>query len=217
MDSVIFPARRGGSGWSKSAALAALALAVTGYAGAAANDDPHANHMHPMPPKAAWIKSSVNYKMPEVTLVRADGAKVSLAKELDDGGKPVILNFIYTTCTAICPVMTQTFAEVQNRLGEDLGKVRMVSVSIDPEQDTPQRLKEYAKKYSAGPQWSFYTGSVEASIATQRAFDAYRGDKMNHLPVTFLRAAPGKPWVRLEGFAPPDEVVKEYRQLVAAR
>jgi protein SCO1/2 len=58
---------------------------------------------------------------------------------------------------------------------------------------------------------------VEASIATQRAFDAYRGDKMNHLPVTFLRAAPGKPWVRLEGFAPPDEVVKEYRQLVAAR
>ncbi len=89
MDSEIFPTRRGGSGWSKSAALAALALAVTGYAGAASNDDPHANHMHPMPPKAAWIKSSVNYKMPEVTLVRADGAKVSLAKELDDGGKPV--------------------------------------------------------------------------------------------------------------------------------
>jgi protein SCO1/2 len=183
----------------------------------AEQQDPHAHHMHPMPPKAAWIKSSVSYKIPELTLVRADGAKVSLPRELDADGKPVILNFIYTTCTAICPVMTQTFAEIQNRLGDDKAKVRMISVSIDPEQDTPPRLREYARKYSAGPQWRFYTGTVEASIATQKAFDAYRGDKMNHLPVTFLRAAPGKPWVRLEGFAPPDEVMKEIRQLVASR
>lgn len=197
--------------------VALLAMAALAANGVRAAEDPHAHHMHPVPPKSAWIKSNANYKIPEVTLVRADGAKVSLARELDEGGKPVILNFIYTTCTAICPVMTQTFAEVQNRLGDDKGKVRMISVSIDPEQDTPPRLREYAKKYAAGPQWSFYTGTVEASVATQRAFDAYRGDKMNHLPVTFLRSAPGKPWVRLEGFAPPDEVVKEYRQLLAAR
>jgi len=195
----------------------AVALCLSGSAVAGAEQpDPHAHHMHPMPPKAAWVKSSAEYKLPSVMLVRADGAKVSVAKEIDDG-KPVILNFIYTTCTAICPVMTQTFAEVQNRLGDDRGKVHMVSISIDPEQDTPTRLTDYAKRYNAGPQWHFYTGTLEASIAVQKAFDAYRGDKMNHLPLTLVRSAPGKPWVRMDGFATPDDIVKEYRSLVAAK
>ncbi len=194
--------------------LLALGTGVSAAAGEPA--DPHAQHMHPMPPKAAFVRSTATYKLPAVTVVRADGAKVPFQKDIDDG-KPVILNFIYTTCTAICPVMTQTFAEVQNRLGPDRDKLRMVSVSIDPEQDTPARMREYAKRYSAGSQWQFYTGTVEASVAVQKAFDAYRGDKMNHLPVTFVRLAPGKPWVRLDGFATPDDIVKEYRSLAAAK
>ncbi len=200
-----------------AACATAVALCLSGPAVAAAEQqDPHAHHMHPMPPKAAWVKSSTEYKLPSVTMVRADGAKVNFQKELD-GGKPVILNFIYTTCTAICPVMTQIFAEVQKRLGDDKGKVRMVSISIDPEEDTPPRLAEYAKRYNAGSQWQFYTGTLEASIAVQKAFDAYRGDKMNHLPLTLVRSAPGKPWVRMDGFATPDDIVKEYRSLVAAK
>jgi len=113
--------------------------------------------------------------------------------------------------------LSQTFAEVPKRLGKDAAKVKMVSVSVDPEQDTPSRLTEYAKKYGAGAQWSFYTGSVEASIAVQRSFDVYRGDKMNHSPVTFFRAAPGQPWVCLEGFTTPDAVLGEVRTQVAQK
>ena len=196
---------------------AGLLLALGGAPAAAGEPaDPHAHHMHPMPPKAAFVRSTVSYKLPSVTVVRADGSMVPFQKDIDDG-KPVILNFIYTTCTAICPVMTQTFAEVQKRLGDDKGKVRMVSISIDPEEDTPPRLAEYAKRYNAGSQWQFYTGTLEASIAVQKAFDAYRGDKMNHLPLTLVRSAPGKPWVRMDGFATPDDIVKEYRSLVAAK
>jgi Uncharacterized protein SCO1/SenC/PrrC, involved in biogenesis of respiratory and photosynthetic systems len=93
----------------------------------------------------------------------------------------------------------------------------MVSISIDPEHDTPAKLKEYARKFGAGPQWQMLTGSVENSIAVQRAFNTYRGDKMNHEPATFLRAGKGKPWVRLDGFASAGELVKEYRQLMAAK
>jgi len=162
--------------------------------------------------KATWMKSTSDYKMPDVSLVRTDGKKVSLAKEIDDG-KPVILNFIYTSCTTVCPVMSQTFAGVQDRLGTELDNVHMVSISIDPEHDTPQRLKEYEKRYNVRRQWDFYTGTIEASIATQKAFDAYRGDKMNHLPVIFIRSAPGQPWVRMEGFASPDDIAREYRML----
>jgi protein SCO1/2 len=58
------------------------------------------------------------------------------------------------------------------------------------------------------------TGSSEASVAVQRAFDVYRGDKMSHDPVTLIRAAPGKPWVRLEGFAAANDLIREYRRLV---
>jgi protein SCO1/2 len=155
-------------------------------------------------------RSTANYMAPDIVLVRSDGARVSFARELDDG-RPVLLDFIYTTCTTICPVLSQTFAEVQKRLGHDATKLKMVSVSIDPEEDTPARLTAYAKRYGAGTQWTFYTGSVESSVAVQRAFDVYRGDKMNHSPVTLFRAAPGRPWVRLDRFATPDAVLGEVR------
>ena len=88
----------------------------------------------------------------------------------------------------------------------------MISITIDPEQDTPERLKEYAGRFKAESGWLFLTGSIDNIIATQKAFDAYRGDKMNHVPLTFLRSTQDGSWVRLEGFASANEVVAEYRQ-----
>lgn len=155
-------------------------------------------------------RSEARYRMPQVTLLNQNGQKVTFNKALDDG-RPVLLNFIYTSCTTVCPVTTQIFSEVQAQLGQPPGKVHMVSVSIDPEYDTPKRLLAYARENKTGPQWDFYTGSLDDSIAVQKAFDAYRGDKMNHTPLTLMRAAPGKPWVRLDGFASPEMIVKEYQ------
>jgi protein SCO1/2 len=157
-------------------------------------------------------RSEAKYLAPKVTLLNQNAKKVTFNQALDDG-RPVMLNFIYTSCTTICPVATQIFSDVQAKLGERGAKIHMVSVSIDPEYDTPKRLLAYAKENKTGPQWDFYTGSIGDSIAVQKAFDAYRGDKMNHAPVTLLRAAPGKPWVRLDGFASPDVIVKEYLAL----
>jgi protein SCO1/2 len=90
----------------------------------------------------------------------------------------------------------------------------MVSISIDPEYDTPARLQNYAKRYKAGPEWQFLTGDLDTIMAVQQAFDAYRGDKMSHEPLTFLRASPRGPWVRIEGFASASELVREYRELM---
>ena len=106
---------------------------------------------------------------------------------------------------------------IQDRLGSELKKVHMISISIDPEQDTPNRLRDYAHKFSAGSQWQHYTGTVEASVEVQKAFDAYRGDKMSHDPLTLLRAAPGKPWVRVEGFATADDLFSQYRHLAGVQ
>jgi protein SCO1/2 len=201
---------------AQSVATACLVVGPAAVGADEAPADPHAHHRQMMQAPPPVARTAINYPVPDIALVRSDGARVNFAHELDDG-RPVLLDFIYTTCTTICPVMSQTFAEVQKRLGPDAAKVKMVSVSIDPEEDTPARLTEYAKRYGAGAQWSFYTGSVESSIAVQRAFDVYRGDKMNHSPVTLFRAAPGRPWVRLDGFATPDAVLNEVRTPVAQK
>jgi protein SCO1 len=203
--------------WSSSVTvMIMLALLVGGIAYAADDHHGHKPAAQSVPGKADGNKIQADYRIPELKLVRADGKEVSFPKELNDG-RPVILNFIFTSCSAVCPVMTQTFAGLQQRLGADRAKIHMVSITIDPEEDTPQRLTEYARQYHAEPQWQFYTGSVAASISMQRAFDSYRGDKMNHAPVTFMRLAPDKPWLRIDGIVGPDELANEYRLLAAAK
>jgi protein SCO1/2 len=164
---------------------------------------------------ATVSRSRVSYQIPDVNLVRQDGRKVSLPRELDDG-RPVVLDFIFTTCSSICPLASRTLEEFQRKLGPEAARVHVVSISIDPEQDTPERLTEYAHEFHAGAQWQYYTGTVAASIAAQRAFDVYRGEKMSHTVVTLVRAAPGKPWLRIEGFVTPDELVHDYRRLLAS-
>jgi protein SCO1/2 len=192
-----------------------LVLALTSREASAHEAGDAKGHAAHVAPAARGLKvSTVDYALPAITLVRDDGTKVSLPKELDDG-RPVMLNFIYTTCPGICPVMSQVFSQLQERLGADREHVHMVSISIDPEQDTPARLREYARKFSAGRQWQHYTGTVAASVAVQRAFDVYRGDKMSHDPLTLMRPAPGKPWVRIEGFASPNDLLAQYLALAA--
>jgi protein SCO1 len=192
---------------------ASLALRAT----AAEVVDPHAAHnqeaateeaAHSQDALPAVTRSLVNYPMPAISLVRDDGKNVTLIDELNDG-RPVVLNFIYTTCTGICPLASHIFSQLQHRLGAERDQVHLVSISVDPEEDTPTRLRAYAQQYAAGPTWQHYTGTVAASIAAQRAFDVYKGDKMGHTPVTLVRTAPDGPWVRFDGFATADMVLKE--------
>ena len=198
------------------AAVLSLSLApcVPPAIAAESMHDHHHHHHHAMPAaQDGYVRSQANYTVPDVRLVNAEGASVPLRSELAEQDKPVILNFIFTTCGAICPVMSATFSQVQDALGEARDAVRMVSISIDPEQDTPAALKAYAGKYGAGPQWQMLTGSLDDSISVQRAFDVYRGDKMSHQPATFLRAAKGQPWVRLDGFASAEDILREVGRL----
>jgi protein SCO1/2 len=192
--------------WLCFAALPVLCSAATGM-------DPATDEHMAMDNVAI---SSIAYTIPQVQLVRDDGRSVSLASELNDG-RPVVMNFIFTTCETTCPLSSQTFTAFQHLLGTERDQVHMVSISIDPEQDTPARLRAYAHKFGAGPQWQHYTGTLQASVAAQQAFGAYRGDKMSHIPVTLLRAAPDKPWTRIEGFVTPNQLLHHYHELLAAR
>lgn len=211
-----------GTGAAYAAILAAFAASAAAPL-ASAHDDTDMKmhmqmpmHMHMHHEATRDVKtSSVAYAVPSITLVRADGRTVDLKSELDDG-RAVIMTFIYTTCTSICPVITETLEQVQEKLGPQLSHVHLVSITIDPENDTPSRLREYASKFGAGQEWQYYTGSVDATVAAQKAFNVYREDKMDHNPVVFERAAPGRPWLRVDGFATADELLRSYRELVAS-
>jgi protein SCO1/2 len=161
---------------------------------------------------AGYTRTVHSYRIPSVTLEDSAGTQLSLLSALETGG-PVMMNFIFTSCAAVCPVLSATFSQAQKQLGSGDDDVHMVSISIDPEHDTAERLREYAARFGAGPNWRFLTGNLDDIIKVQRAFGAYRGDKTNHIPLTYLRTAAHAPWVRLEGFTSAADLVREYRAL----
>jgi protein SCO1 len=199
--------------WLRSAVLAAGVLLACAAFGGAAHDDAGAPPAQASGPARRAMTSTAGYTVPPVRLVRDDGKSVSLPEEMNDG-RPVVLNFIFTTCSSICPLMSQVFSQFERQLGSERDRVHLMSISVDPEEDTPARLREYAQKFHAGPEWQHYTGTQEASLAAQRAFNVFRGEKMNHSPVTFLRLAPGDPWQRIDGFVTPNELLAQYRRLL---
>jgi len=109
---------------------------------------------------------------PEFTLTSQDGEKFALANLR---GKVVAVTFIYTSCTSTCPVLTPMMSFVQDQLGADFGaKIAFVSITVDPERDTPEVLKEYAQAFGANlAGWSFVTGSSEAIQDVRRRYGVF--------------------------------------------
>lgn len=201
----------------RTAAFVAVLGAATHAAWA--DDMAHADHHHAHHAPSTSVavqRSEQTVTLPRVGQRSADGQDKPFPAYVDDG-RPVVLNFIYTTCTAICPPMTRVFAEVQAQLGEERGSVRLVSVSIDPEQDTPRRLKAFAAQFGAQPPWVFLTGTSASSTAIQEAFNVFRPDKMGHTPVTFIRRQPGEAWIRLDGIASAGRILAEVRGTSGSR
>lgn len=182
-------------------------------AAAESGQDPHAHHRHMMQQRD-YRRSEHDYQPPDLPLLSMDGEPTSLGAELASG-KPLLLNFIFATCTTICPVLSASFSSVQEKLGSDRDQVRMLSITIDPEHDRPQQLRDYAERFQAGSQWRFLTGEMNDIVAVQKSFNAYWGNKSSHEPATFLRAEQGGPWVRLDGLASAAEILDEYHQLAS--
>jgi protein SCO1/2 len=109
------------------------------------------------PAKAYGSSWAANY-FPNVQLTTQDGKKVRFYDDLLKG-KTVVINLVFTNCVDVCPLETARLAEVKRLLGDRVGKdIFFYSISIDPQRDTPQVLKQYAEKYQTGPGWTFLTG-----------------------------------------------------------
>ncbi len=111
------------------------------------------------PSAAATPPPPPRLTIPDVTILDQDGRTKSFYTDLIKN-KVVAINFVFTTCTTSCSALTRRFEQVQNLLGDRLGRdVFLISVSTDPTIDTPARLREYGERYRRRNGWTFVTGS----------------------------------------------------------
>jgi protein SCO1/2 len=155
---------------------------------------------------------------PPFALTSQDGVPVALA---DLYGKVVAVTFIYTACPDICPMLTQKMVQVQDELGSNFGsKVAFVSISLDPEHDTPEVLKDYAEFWGAKAQgWTFLTGSPEAVRDVTRRYGVFFAKKedgsVDHSQLTTLVDAEGQMRVQYLGARfDPEEFRQDLMSLV---
>ena len=196
-----------------SPVLGALLLLAHAAIARADDGDEHAAHRAALA-AARYERSVGRYAVPEVALRNQANEPVSLTTLLAGPGG-VALDFIFTSCNTICPVMTATFSRMRTTLGTDAGDLRLVSISIDPDHDTPAVLKDFASRFGIGPEWPLLTGDAGQVVRVLKAFDAYTGSKSNHQPLVFLRAPGRGEWVRIAGFASAADLASEYRRLRA--
>jgi protein SCO1/2 len=154
---------------------------------------------------------------PEFTLTDQNGRRVA-SKDLR--GKVLAITFIFATCPDACPLLTATMAGIQDRLGAAFGsRVHFVSITVDPERDTPEILKRYAEAHRANPAgWSFLTGSPAEIREVARRYGVYyrktpRGD-VEHTFLTSLVDPRGMLRVQYMGIRfNPDEMLRDLQSL----
>lgn len=151
------------------------------------------------------------YTIPDVTLINQDGKRIPV-KSIMEGDKPVVVDFIFATCSTICPVLSAGYVNLQQKLGTANQNVRLISISIDPENDSPKIMKEYLKRYRARPGWDFLTGSRKDIDAVMRAFNAYIPNKMSHYPLMLIHSPQDSKWIRLYGIMSSSEFVAEAKK-----
>jgi len=122
-------------------------------------------------------------------------------------GKTVAINFIFTTCTTVCPPMSATFRKVQQTALERGLDIRLVSVSVDPVVDTPERLRAFAEKFKAEEGWTFVTGDKGEMDSLLLALGASVTDKNDHTPMILLGNDMVDYWTRAYGLSPPTRIV----------
>lgn len=148
--------------------------------------------------------------VPDVSLIDQDGRPVHFYSDLVKN-KMVAMNFVFTTCTTICPPMGATFAKLEKLLaGRD---VHLISVSVDPATDTPERLKAWAGKFGAGPGWTLVTGDRNEVTRLLKALGVYTAAIGDHSPLVLLGNDAAHRWTRAYGLAPPAKLAELISQM----
>ena len=178
----------------------------------AAPPPPH-DHSH-MSKTAEATASPAEKYFTDVELTNQDGKKVRFYSDVLKG-KTVVINAFFTSCTSVCPPMNRNMEKIQQALGDRVGRdVFLVSITVDPEVDTPARLKEYAQKYHAGAGWTFLTGKKENLDWALYKLGQYVEDKNDHQTILIIGNEPTGLWKKAFGMANVAELVQVVESVV---
>ena len=156
------------------------------------------------PPQPGATKLNV----PDVELLDQNGRKIRFYTDLIKG-RTVAINFIFTTCTTICPPLGATFARVQKELGDRVGRdVHFISISVDPATDTPERIKSWGATFHAGVGWSFVTGDKPKIDELLRALGASSARREDHSPTVLIGNDAHGSWTRTYGLAKTSAIIQ---------
>lgn len=155
-------------------------------------------------------------RIADVPVVDQSGAAKRFYSELVKD-RIVAINFIFTSCTTICPTLGANFARVQSLLGDSGKDVSLISISIDPVNDTPARLAAWSEKLGAKPGWTLVTGERNDIDALLKSVGAFTPDKNDHGPLIVLGDDRTGRWQRMNGFAAPSKIVSALHALGTER
>ncbi len=154
---------------------------------------------------------------PNVALLTQDNKSVRFYDDMLKG-KVVVISFMFTTCSTLCPMTTAHLASVQQYLGDRLGRdVFILSISVDPTNDTPAALKKYARSYKARRGWYFLTGEKENIKIVRAKLGVYEEDKMQHTGLLILGNEATGQWRKIAARRDPTEIANAVMSLIPVK
>jgi len=188
-----------------------------------AQESPSAQKAKPVQPASlAPVDKMTNLSPAEryfsdVELLDQDGKKLRFYSDILKN-KVVVINTFFTTCTSICPPLNRNFEKMQDALGDRLGKdAFLVSISVDPETDTPTRLKDYGRRFHARPGWVFLTGKKENVDWALYKLGQYVETKDDHTSILIIGNEPRGLWKKAFGLAKADELMRILEDVINDR
>lgn len=171
---------------------------------------------HPPAPATPAAPAAARY-FPDVPLVDQDGNARRFYSELIHG-RVVVINTIFADCGSVCPLTTQRFAKVQQALGDRVGRdVLLLSITVDPLNDTPARLRSYAAAAGAKPGWLFLTGEKANVDLVLKKLGQYVESRDAHSNLIIVGNEPTGLWKKAFGLAPPEDIVRVVDSVVNDR
>lgn len=159
----------------------------------------------PTPPSDSALSFS-SAKIPNTRILDQNGKQLNFYNDLIKG-RTVAINFIFTTCTTVCPPLTATFRKVQQTAAQRGIDVKLVSVSVDPVIDTPERLRAFAEKFNADQSWTFVTGEKGEIDSLLQSLGVAVTDKNDHTPMILIGNDSLDYWTRAYGLSSPTKLV----------
>jgi protein SCO1/2 len=152
--------------------------------------------------------------LPNVSLLAHTGQRVRFYDDLVRD-KKVIINFMYVKCEGICVPVTANLARVQRRLGARVGRdIFMYSITLKPDEDSADILRDYAERHRAGTGWLFLTGApadiehLRRSLGFASTDPVEDADRSNHIGMLRYGVEPLTRWGACPGLANPEHIVR---------